>query len=68
LEVKDINNDGIFVSKRKSNPTNPNTPSYVWQEQRDKLNCSYGEIGNHPREIIPQIVNKQSKALIAEDI
>jgi hypothetical protein len=66
--VKDINTDGIFTSQRKSNPTNPNNPSYIWQEQRDTLNRSYGDIGNHPREIIPQVVNKQSKALIAEDI
>lgn len=59
LEVKDINNDGVFISKRRENPVNPLEPSYTWREERAKVNDRYGEIGNHPKEIIPSKVNKR---------
>lgn len=42
LEVKDINTDGVFVSARKSNPTNPLDPSYTWSDQRASVNPRYG--------------------------
>jgi hypothetical protein len=42
LEVKDINTDGVFISARKSNPTNPLDPSYTWRDKRASVNPRYG--------------------------
>ena len=40
LEVKDINKDGIFETKRTVNPLNP---VYNWRDQEDKgPNEQYG--------------------------
>lgn len=35
LDVKDINNDGIFVSKRTCDPVNPLNPIYQWRDNVD---------------------------------
>jgi len=59
LDVKDINNDGVFISARKCNPTNPLEPSYTWRDERTSINQRYGDIGNHPSQIIPGKVNKR---------
>ena len=33
LSVKDINDDGKFVSRRRNNPTDPLNPSYEWRDR-----------------------------------
>lgn len=57
LDVKDINRDGIFESKRI---TNPLAPSYTWRDQDDKsVNPNYGEIvGTTPKQIHPLEVSQ----------
>ena len=61
LDVKDINKDGTFISKRTQSPTNPLDPSYTWRDaNRYVVNSHYGDIGNHNRQQIPQHVNRRS--------
>lgn len=57
LEVKDINKDGIFETKRNINPLEPN---YEWRDHDDKkLNKNYGRIdGTNPRQMHPVSVNR----------
>jgi hypothetical protein len=59
LEVKDINTDGSFISARRNNPINPLDPSYTWRDERTAINRQYGDIGNRPKEVIPNRVNKR---------
>jgi len=42
LDVKDINRDGLFETRRKNNPTNPLDPVYTWRDTRMSLNEKYG--------------------------
>ena len=42
LDVKDINTDGIFISKRRENPINPLEPKYSWRDNvDDKVGLSF---------------------------
>jgi hypothetical protein len=58
LNVKDINRDGSFVSKRTLSPTNPLEPSYTWRDRGDSTNYQYGDIGNRSRVNASQRINK----------
>lgn len=61
LEVKDINLDGSFRTSRMDNPTNPLQPTYTWRaNRRSEVLTNYGDIGNHPKEVIPSKVNRRS--------
>ena len=60
LNVKDINKDGVFVSKRTHSPTNPLEPAYTWRDRGDRVNERYGDIGNHPKQQIPENPNRRS--------
>lgn len=42
LDVQDINRDGIFISARRENPTDPLNPSYHWRDRPDdKIGLSF---------------------------
>ena len=60
LDVKDINRDGLFVSKRKLRPTNPLEPAYTWRDTRDNVNSIYGDIGNHSKVQHPSYINRRN--------
>lgn len=36
LQVKDINNDGKFISERTNNPIDPLNPNYIWRDNTEK--------------------------------
>ena len=36
LSVKDINNDGKFVSRRQSAPIDPLVPVYLWRDNTEQ--------------------------------
>lgn len=58
LKVEDINKEGIFESRRQ---TNPLAPVYKWRDEdtTTKLNTDYGKIeGNKTKEKHPTVVNK----------
>ena len=57
LEVKDINKEYIFESRRSTNPLQPN---YQWRDDFDKnLNRDYGSIqGSNVRQMHPTSVNR----------
>jgi len=59
LEVKDINKDMIFETKRV---TDPLKPSYLWRDDDDKnLNKQYGKIeGSEVKRIHPLSVSKDN--------
>jgi hypothetical protein len=61
LQVRDINEDGSFRSARMDNPINPLQPTYTWRaNRRSEVLTNYGDIGNHPKEVIPSKVNRRS--------
>ena len=69
LDVKDINRDGTFISKRIQIPTNPLEPSYSWRDSKDRVNYQYGDIGNRSRmPIEPKPNRKVDMSLNANDI
>lgn len=58
LQVKDINKDQLFETKRTVNPL---LPTYQWRDNDDKqlLNAQYGVIqGSDVKRIHPTVVNK----------
>jgi hypothetical protein len=64
LDVKDINRDGIFVSKRISSPTDPLNPTYTWRDTKEMVNQQYGNLGNQPRHLIADRVNRKNDLAI----
>ena len=39
--MKDINQDGVFISKRRNNPIDPLNPKYYWRDNVDKNGLSF---------------------------
>lgn len=68
LDVKDINRDGIFVTRRMANPVNPLEPTYTWRDNRESINQQYGEIGNHSRRLYDESNRKLDRSLNVKDI
>lgn len=63
LEVKDINKDGLFESKRSGNPLEP---VYNWRDNDQKqLSHSYGFIeGSRPMKLIKQPANRPANTCL----